>query len=251
MITNSKAAAFAALHVASNPLILFNAWDPGSAKAVAEAGARAIATGSWSVAAAHGLPDGEAIPIEIALDNAKRIAEAVDLPETVDFEGGYATEPAEIAANFERLVATGAIGCNFEDQVVGDSGLYPADVQARRIAAARTAAGDDFFINARTDVFLQAPAEAHDRAKIDEAVERARAYADAGARGFFAPGLVDLGLIGSLCAASPLPVNIMSFPGVPSNAELAGAGVARISYGPVPYNIAMQALTAAAREVYG
>ncbi len=251
MTTNSKAAAFAALHVAGNPLILFNAWDPGSAKAVAEAGAPAIATGSWSVAAAHGLPDGEAVPIEVAVENAKRIVEAVDLPVTVDFEGGYAAEPAELGANFRRLVATGAIGCNLEDQVVGGSGLYPADVQAHRVAAARKGAGDDFFINARTDIFLQAPAETHDKAKIDEALERVRAYSDAGASGFFAPGLVDLGLIESLCAASPLPVNIMSFPGVPSNAELAGAGVARISYGPVPYNIAMQALTAAAREVYG
>jgi 2-methylisocitrate lyase-like PEP mutase family enzyme len=250
MATN-QAAAFAALHVAGNPLILFNAWDPGSAKAVAEAGAPAIATGSWSVAAAHGLSDGEAVPIEVAVENAKRIVEAVDLPVTVDFEGGYAAQPAELGANFRRLVATGAIGCNLEDQVVGGSGLYPADAQARRIAAARAAAGDDFFINARTDIFLQAPADAHDQAKIDEAIERVRAYADAGASGFFAPGLVDLDLIESLCAASPLPVNIMSFPGVPSNAELAGAGVARISYGPVPYNIAMQALTAAAREVYG
>jgi 2-methylisocitrate lyase-like PEP mutase family enzyme len=250
MATN-QAAAFAALHVAGNPLILFNAWDPGSANAVAEAGAPAIATGSWSVAAAHGLSDGEAVPIEVAVENAKRIVEAVDLPVTVDFEGGYAAQPAELGANFRRLVATGAIGCNLEDQVVGGSGLYPADAQARRIAAARAAAGDDFFINARTDIFLQAPADAHDQAKIDEAIERVRAYADAGASGFFAPGLVDLDLIESLCAASPLPVNIMSFPGVPSNAELAGAGVARISYGPVPYNIAMQALTAAAREVYG
>ena len=108
----------------------------------------------------------------------------------------------------------------------------------------------DFFINARTDIFLKAKAETHDDAKVDAALERARAYAEAGASGFFAPGLADLELLERLCAASPLPVNFMAFPGAPDAAEVAAAGVARISHGPFPYKLAMKALKEAAEAIY-
>ena len=245
-----KAASFAALHVPGDPVILYNAWDAGSARTVAEAGAKAIATGSASVAAAHGFHDAEALPIELALANAERVAAAVDLPVTIDFEGGYAVEAEALAANIGRLKATGAIGCNFEDQVVGGEGLHPVEVQAGRIRAARAAAGADFFLNARTDVFLKAKAESHDEAKVGEALERACAYAEAGASGFFVPGLADLRLLERLCAASPLPVNFMAFPGAPSAAEVAAAGIARISHGPFPYRLAMKALKEAAEAIY-
>lgn len=247
---SAKADAFRALHVKGDPLILFNAWDAGSALAVAEAGAGAIATGSWSVAAAQGFHDAEALPLDVALANAARVVAAVDLPVTIDFEGGYAVEPWQLAGNLVRLAATGAVGCNLEDQVVGGDGLHAPDFQAERIGAVRAAIGPSFFINARTDIFLKAKAETHDEAMVDQALKRAHAYAEAGASGFFAPGLVDLGLIGRLCEASPLPVNIMTFPGVPSNAELALAGVSRISYGPGPYRMAMRALTEEARKIY-
>ena len=124
MSQSDKFRAFAALHVPGNPLILFNAWDAGSAKIVAEAGAKAIATGSASVAAAQGFSDAEALPLELALANAERVVAAVDLPVTVDFEGAYAVEPEGVAANMATLAATGSIGCNFEDQVVGGEGLH-------------------------------------------------------------------------------------------------------------------------------
>ncbi len=150
-----KALLFAALHRPGDPLILYNAWDAGSAKAVAEAGAKAIATGSASVAAAHGRDDAEGLPLELALANAARVAAAVALPVTIDFEGGYAVAPDAAAANVARLAATGAIGCNFEDQVVGGEGLHPIAVQAQRIRAIRSAVGPDFFLNARTDIFLK------------------------------------------------------------------------------------------------
>src|SRR3954462_11236645 len=153
---DDKARIFAALHRAGEPLILYNAWDAGSAKVVADAGAKAIATGSYSVAAAQGFDDREAMPLDLALANAERIVAAVDLPVTIDFEGGYAVEAEPLAANMTRLAATGAIGCNFEDQVVGGDDLHPAAVQAARISAARAAVGADFFINAGTDIFLKA-----------------------------------------------------------------------------------------------
>ena len=242
---------FAALHRPGDPLILFNVWDAGSARAVAEGGAKAIATGSHSVAEAHGFGDAEMLPLELVLANAARIVGAVDLPVTVDFEGAYATEPEVGAENIRRLAETGAVGCNLEDQVVGGQGLHPTALQAERIGAARRAAGSEFFINARTDIFLKAKADTHDEAMVEAALERARAYADAGASGFFAPGLVDLRLLGRLCAASPLPVNFIAIPGAPGAAEVAAAGVARISHGPVPYRAAMKALEAAAREAHG
>lgn len=240
---------FAALHRPGAPLILFNVWDPGSAKAVAESGAPAIATGSWSVAVAQGFGDGEDLPFELFLATARRIVAAVALPVTIDFEGGYAVEPEIVAANAARLAATGAVGCNFEDRVVGGEGLHGISSQAARIAAIRAGAGPAFFINARTDLFLGSPPASHAR-HVREALDRAEAYAKAGANGFFAPGLADPGLIGQFCAASPLPVNIMAFSGVPDTAALAALGVARISYGPAPYRQAMQALTEAAAVHY-
>ncbi|MGZ8353042.1 MAG: isocitrate lyase/phosphoenolpyruvate mutase family protein, partial [Allosphingosinicella sp.] len=150
-----KARTFAALHRPGDPVILYNAWDAGSAQAVAEAGAKAIATGSASVAAAYGFQDAEALPLELALANAGRVVKAVKLPVSIDFEGAYGAEPEAVAANMKRLADTGAIGCNFEDQAIGGEGLHPLEAQAGRIRAARAAVGPDFFINARTDIFLK------------------------------------------------------------------------------------------------
>ena len=247
----SKFEDFAKLHVAGDPLVLFNVWDAGSAAAVAESGAKAIATGSASVAMANGFGDGQKVPMDFATTNAARIAEAVDLPVTVDFEGGYAVEPEAAGRNVARLTETGAIGCNFEDQVVGTDQLYPIQDQAARIAAVRGAVGSGFFINARTDIFLKAPGETHDSAMVDAAIERARAYAEAGANGFFVPMLADLKLLERMCARSPLPVNFMTFPRCPSNAEVAAVGIARISHGPFPHMALMAKLTQMAREAIG
>jgi 2-methylisocitrate lyase-like PEP mutase family enzyme len=227
-----------ALHVKGTPLILFNIWDPGSAVAVAAAGAKAIATGSWPVAAAHGFADGENIPLDLAMDNLRRIVGAVDLPVSADLEGGYGASPDKVAETAARACRAGAIGFNFEDQIVGSSDLYEIDIQASRIKAARGAADavtPSAFINARTDLFLKAKPETHSNAMLDEAIDRAKAYEEAGADGFFAPGLADEKHIARLCEATALPVNIIALPHVPDAKTLAGLGVARISYGPVPY----------------
>ena len=251
MDQKKRAAQFATLHVKGNPVVLYNAWDAGSAKAVVDAGGKAIATGSWSVAAAQGYEDGEDIPKEFVEQIAARIAHTVNVPVTVDFEGGYSENDRELANNVSRLLEVGVIGINFEDRVVKGKGLYAIDRQARRIAAIREAAekkGIPLFINARTDLFLGEGDD--DPAKsIDEALERARAYAAAGASGFFIPGLTDAKLIETICKGVSLPVNVMVMDGVPSNKRLSGLGVARISYGPIPYVEAMDALQKAARKV--
>ena len=235
----SKFDDFVKLHVPGNPLVLFNAWDPGSAAAVAKSGAKAIATGSASVSMANGFGDGQEVPLDLALANAERIVRSVELPVTVDFEGGYAEEVEILAENGSRLAATGAIGCNFEDQVVGTDRLYAIEDQAARLAALRKGVGDTFFINLRTDLFLKAPTESHAAELADQAIERGRAYADAGANGFFIPGLADLSLVEKICGMVRLPVNAMHLPGGPTRAQWASAGIARVSHGPFPF-MAMQ-----------
>jgi 2-methylisocitrate lyase-like PEP mutase family enzyme len=242
----SKFDDFTNLHVAGEPLVLFNAWDAGSAEAVAKSGAKAIASGSASVAMANGFGDGQQVPLDVALANAARIVKAVDLPVTIDFEGGYAEDSAGLTANGRRLADAGAIGCNFEDQIVGTDRLYDIAEQAARIAALRAGIGADFFINARTDLFLKAKPEAHDDALADAAIERGKAYADAGVNGYFIPGLANLELVERICRAVPVPVNAMHLPGGPGRADWAKAGIARVSHGPFPYMAMQQWLTAEA-----
>lgn len=248
-----KADRFRNLHKKGEPLILFNIWDAGSAKAVAEAGAKAIATGSWSVAAANGFSDGEKLPFDLALTNLARIVASVEAPVSIDLEGGYASDNGELKENIKRVIAAGAVGINFEDQIVAGEGLYSIEEQCGRIAAIREAAEEDsigLFINARTDVFLKTYPAKHEEGQLDEALRRAAAYAVAGANGFFAPGLRDSALIEKLCEQSPLPVNIMVLPDTPPTLELAKLGVARISYGPVPYRRMMEGLKEAGRKAF-
>ena len=237
----SKFETFAALHVPGDPVILYNIWDVGSALAVVAAGAKALATGSHPVADANGWPDGQNVPLDFALENADRIVGAVELPLTVDFEGAYSADPEQGAANVARLAGTGAVGCNFEDQVIGGEGLRPIDLQVKRIAAIRRAVGDAFFINARTDLFLKT--QTYDDGLVDQVVKRGKAFADAGASGFFVPRLSDPGQIERIVREVPLPLNVIAFPGAPDKRLWADAGVARISHGPFPHRALMSQLT--------
>lgn len=237
---------FAALHVPGNPVVLYNIWDVGSAQAVIKAGAKALATGSHPVADAHGWPDGEQVPLDFALANAERIVAAVEVPVTIDFESAYSADPGKGAANVARLAATGAIGCNFEDQVIGGEGLHPLKEQTKRIEAIRLAVGDQFFINARTDLYLKT--KQYDSALVDAAIERGKAFSDAGASGFFVPRLSDPRQIERIVKEVPLPLNVIAFPGAPEKSVWANAGVARISHGPFPHRALMAKLEEMARE---
>jgi 2-methylisocitrate lyase-like PEP mutase family enzyme len=246
-----KADQFRALHIPGKPLVLFNVWDVGSARAVAGAGAKAIATGSWSVAHANGFEDGEQTPLDLAIDNLRRIVSTTHLPVSIDLEGGYGATADKVGNTVRLAIEGGAVGCNLEDSIPESGELRTLVDQAGRIQSARRIAEDaeiDFFINARTDVFFRQSADRHDNAMILEAVERAYAYAEAGADGLFVPGLADLALIARLVEASSLPINIMLGDSTSPLSAFAEQGVARISHGPRPYLIAMKVLEEAARE---
>jgi 2-methylisocitrate lyase-like PEP mutase family enzyme len=244
-----KAQAFRHLHVPGNPMILYNIWDAGSAQAVAKSGARAIATSSWAVAKSRGFNDGEQIPYKLAIQNLGEIVGAVDLPVTFDLESGYGEEPDDVGKSISLAVSEGAVGCNFEDSIPGDGTVRPTETQVARIRGARTAsdvANVSFFINARCDLFFQGPSVKHDEELLAAVVDRAVAYAEAGADGLFVPGLTTISLISHLAKKSPIPLNILADSST-SLQVLADNGVSRVSYGALPYVEILNALERAAR----
>jgi 2-methylisocitrate lyase-like PEP mutase family enzyme len=248
----AKARTFKSLHVPGRPLILFNVWDAGSAKAVMAGGAKALATGSWSVAEANGFRDGEQIPLDLCIENLRRIVRSTELPVTIDLESGYGANSEAVGETVARALQAGAIGWNMEDSFPESGSLREVSDQVDRLKHARAAADHleiPAFLNARTDVFFQTAPDRHDESMVSAALERGRAYADCGADGLFVPGLVDERLIGLLVERAPLPVNIMVGKSAPPASRLAELGVARISHGPGPYRLAMKALEDAARAV--
>ena len=249
----NKIEAFRALHVPGDPLVLFNVWDAGSAKAVADAGAKAIATGSYGVACARGSSDGENLSLDRALANLAEILGVTDLPVSIDMESGYGTNPAEVGASVARARDLGAAGINIEDRLPGANELLSVADAAARIGVA---AATGLFVNARCDTFRghleSANGAAADRATLVAAtLERARVYADAGAGGLFVPFLADAKCIAAICEGSPLPVNILWSQSCGDRAALATLGVARISHGHQPWAAAMAWLQAQAKAVLG
>ncbi|GAB1824273.1 isocitrate lyase/PEP mutase family protein [Herbidospora sp. RD11066] len=249
-IQTKKALALRALNE-SGIYVLPNAWDAGSAVLIERAGADIVATTSAGVSWGLGHPDGEQLTREENIEAIRRIAEAVQVPVSADVEAGYGLSDDEVAHTVTDVVAAGAVGINLEDSNAATGQLFPIAEQAERIRAARTAATKaglpELVINARTDVFLfqiGAP-----EGRFDDVLERAAAYAEAGADVLFVPGLSDLAVIKKLTAASPLPVNIMVGPGSPSVEELQAAGVRRVSLGSAISQAAYALALRSAREV--
>lgn len=229
-----RARALTALHVPGDPLLLPNAWDAASAHVIARAGAKAIATSSASCAWSTGHADGDRMTRAQAMAPVAAIVAAVDLPVTADVETGYAGDGAHpdaaLTETVQAVITAGAVGVNLEDS--GGDPLYSIEVAAHRIAVARAAAdaaGVPIYLNARVDTYF-AP-EGQETGRFARTVERAAAYLAAGASGIFVPGVRDLDLIRRLTAAIDAPVNILAGPSTPSRAELAAAGVGRISTG--------------------
>ncbi len=228
--SRSRAEAFTALHIPGRPVVLPNAWDAASARIIEQAGAAAIATSSAAVAWCLGRADGNVMTRDEAVGAVARIAAAVDLPVTADVETGYGEGDRDLAATVTALIEAGAVGVNLEDS--GGDPLWPVEQAAHRVQVARDAAeklGVPLYINARTDIYLAQVGEPDSR--LPETLRRAAAFLDAGASGVFVPGVADLDLIARLTGGIDGPVNILAGPRTPPVADLAGAGVARISTG--------------------
>jgi 2-methylisocitrate lyase-like PEP mutase family enzyme len=238
------------LHVPGRPLLLANAWDVASARIVAAAGAAAIATTSAGVAWSLGYADGDRLDRDTALDVVRRIVAAVAPPVTADIEGGYSDSTEGVAETIRAVVETGAAGVNFEDCRYDEpAALLSVEEQAERIAAVREAAGDALFVNLRTDVYLRGIGDPAGR--LDETLTRAAAYLKAGADGIFVPGVTDLSVVRELVQGIDAPVNILVGPGAPPVADLAAAGVARISTGSSIAAASYGLLDRAARDLFG
>lgn len=220
------------MHVKNNPLILYNCWDVMSAKAIEKAGCPAIATSSFAMSDTLGYDDGQNLPFDLYLILIKNIMKNISKPLSVDFEAGFSKNDEELKIHFKSLLELGIKGINFEDKnhFAYDYELYPINKQFKKIALLRSLSPNDFFINARTDLFFQK--KIHDLSLIDETLERIDAYKEAGADGIFIPGLTDLELIRIICEKSKLPVNIMV---EDISEEILKSGVSRISLGPNGY----------------
>jgi 2-methylisocitrate lyase-like PEP mutase family enzyme len=242
--TRAKATRLLELHRAPELLTVVNVWDVISATVVADVpGTKALATASHSIAASYGYADGENIPVELMLETVGRIAAAVDLPVSADLEGGY----GDAAETVRRAIGVGIVGANIEDQM---KPLAEATAQVEAIMKAASDEGLDFVLSARTDAFLRAgdrdPAEV-----LADAVERGKAYLDAGAPAVFVPGRLDEEQVGTLVEAfGPQRLTLIGIPGTPSLARMQELGVARCSWGPMSQNVALTALQELVEEVH-
>lgn len=244
MDITAKAEALKALHEAPEILQVVNVWDAVSAKVVADLpGTTALATAGHSIAASHGYPDG-AMPLDLALDGARVIAEAVDLPVTADLDDGY-DDPAE---TIRRAIGFGVVGANVEDR------LRPFDESVARVAAITAAAekeGVAFQLNARTDAFTRGK-DRPDDVKIADAIERGKAFLDAGAALVFVPAALERAHVERLVEGIGWnKVSLIGLPGALPAAEYEKLGVARISYGPLTQRVTLRALRDLATDLYG
>jgi len=246
-VVSPKAAEFAALHVPGRPLLMPNPWDAGSARILAAVGFAAVATTSGGFAATLGRPD-SSVTADQALRHAAAIVAAVDLPVSADLENGFADDPRAVADTVARAVQVGLAGCSIEDfRPHGEPGIYPLELAAERVAAAASAAHGEpgLVLTARAENFIRGNPD------LDDTIARLRAYRDAGADVLYAPGLVELADIRAVVSAVDRPVNVLVRPGLPPVAELADAGVARISVGGAFAQVALAALARAGRELLG
>ena len=234
--TRTRASTLLSLHQAPQLLTVVNVWDVITATTVAAVdGTRALATASHSIAASYGFADGEKIPRDLMLEAVARIVSSTSLPVSADLEAGY----GDAADTVRRAIEIGVVGANIEDQM---KPLAEAAAQVEAIMKVASDAGLDFVLNARTDAFVKAgdrdPAEV-----LADAVERGKAYLDAGAPVVFVPGRLNEEQILTLVDAfGPQRLTTIAIPGTPSLAWQGEHGVARVSFGPLSQNVALTAL---------
>jgi len=243
----AKAELLRSLHVPGDPLIVSNVWDAVTARIVASApGVKALATASHAVSFAHGVDDGEGLTVEQALATAELVADAVELPVSVDFEKGYARDAAGVQRNVEQLISTGAVGINIEDSVgPAKAPLFSIEDATARVAAARAAAeatGVPLVINARVDTLAGG-------GEWEDAVTRANSYLEAGADVIFFLGLSTEELVERAIAEVNGKISVIGHPGAVPLRRLAELGVSRVSFGPGILGLTLSHLHDAAAQL--
>lgn len=238
-------AAFRALHHRTTPFLLPNCWDVASGLLLAD-DAPALGTTSLGITAAAGLPDGAGAGRDLVVALAATLVPRLRVPLTVDLEGGYSDDPAQVADLAVQLAEIGVAGINLEDGLEGRR-LRPAAQHAAVIAAVKAVA-PELFLNARTDTWWLRTGPDSDR--LHDTTERIAAYRDAGADGIFTPGLTDLAQLEHVATAVALPLNALWQPGVHLD-ELGAAGVRRISTGSALYRHALGAALSSAASARG
>jgi 2-methylisocitrate lyase-like PEP mutase family enzyme len=239
-----KAQHFLTLHRKGDPLLLPNPWDAGSARILADLGFAALATTSSGFAATMGRADGEVTRDE-ALAHAAAIAAATALPVSADLEDCFAADPDGVAQTIGLAIEAGLAGCSIEDYTRDDGQpVYGISEAAERVAAAaEVARAGSFVLTARAENYL------HGRPDLADTIARLQAYQQAGADVLYAPGLTSIDDIRQVLREVDRPVNVLAMPGVPPAADLAAAGVARISVGGAFAYAALGALVTAATEL--
>ena len=226
------------LHIKGSPLVVFNVWDAGSAIETSKVRLQAMGTRRWSVAAAHGYEDGHELSFDVCLGNLDRIMRGVNFPVTVDAEAGYGQTPTDVQETVAKIIMAGAVGTNLEHQIVGTDIQSSCDDECKRIEAAKTSAQVPILINGRRDIVLKITPGNHNDGHLEEALLRASAYAQSGAAGLFAPGLIEEKFIRKLCDLSMIPITIIRTQSGPTPTRVAECGVSRMRYGPISYALA-------------
>ncbi len=245
-----KAEDFRALHNRKKVLVLPNAWDVASARLFEDSGFPAVATSSAGVMVSLGYPDGEEMRADELVSVVGRIAKVLAVPLSADVVGGYGETPGDVAATVRKIIAAGAVGINIEDFVHRTKELRPLEEQLGRLRAVKElgeSIGIPFVINARTDAFRYAQGD--EKARLEEAVRRGKAYKDLGVDCVYPMGLTDVSSISAYVGALDFPINVMVRKGLPSVPELQRLGVARVSFGPSASYAALGMLKRASREV--
>jgi 2-methylisocitrate lyase-like PEP mutase family enzyme len=244
--TADRAARFLELHRGTQPLLMPNAWDQGSARLLASLGFEAIATTSSGFAATLGRLD-YGVGRDETLDHARALVEAVEVPVSADMEDCFAEDAHGVADTVRLALETGLAGCSIEDWDPRAQELFPIDVAAERVRAAADAAhatsGARLVLTARAENYLRGTTD------LADTIKRLQAYQEAGADVLYAPALDDEAELRELIASVDLPVNVLARPAAPSVPELAALGVSRVSVGGSFAFAALGATAQAAREL--
>lgn len=249
---SQKAKAFHDLHYKQNFLLLPNIWEPMGAALLEQIGFGAVATGSGAIANTNGYADGEKMPVDEVYRVVETIVQAVNIPVSVDFEAGYASNHKELEENIEKLIDIGVVGLNIEDSDPATGKMIPIEDQCNKIKIIKDVSarrGVEIFINARTDAYIHGTSTEAGYA-ISESLKRGEAYKKAGAHCIYPITMHDENEIKQMVNVLKMPINILTIKGIPEFKILRKIGVARVSLGSSFLKIAIKAMKSSAEKLF-